>query len=240
MIPRRVSIVEPESQTPETSVVVHATRTYPSLSPRKESLMKEPATPDTAIESAGDSTVFVPSDLQLPKFFTFTPPATVMIPRRVSFVEPHSQPPVSSIVLHPRRNYRNHSPKEKSPMKEPATPDNACGSLGVFPSLVPSGHQVPICFPFMPPATRIIPRRVSDVESESQPPEISILIHVDEETKPKPAQKERKYWNKIADGRLGHFGIVNLRTAEALMQLGSSHMRCEVSHSCWLMYPEWL
>jgi hypothetical protein len=40
--------------------------------------------------------------------------------------------------------------------------------------------------------------------------------------------KEREYWNKVANKQLDNNGIVHLRTAEALMQLGSAHMRCEV------------
>jgi hypothetical protein len=239
MIPRRVSVVESESQPPESSIVLHARRKYPNSSPKKKSRMKEPATPDTACESLGDSPSLVTSGIQIPNFFSFTPQATVMIRRRVSIVEPESQPPENSIVLHARRKYPNSSPKKKSRMKEPATPDTACESLGDSPSLVPAGNQAPNFFSFTPPATVMIPRRVSVVEPKSQPPDSS-KIHVKEEPKPKPAREERRYWNKIADGRLGHFGILNLRTAEALMQLGSSHMRCEVSNPSWLMYPECL
>jgi hypothetical protein len=144
--------------------------------------------------------------------------------------DPYLKPLIQERKARVRRKYPNISPKKKSPMKEPTTPDTAYESIGDSPSSVPTGLQVPNFFSFTPPPTLMIPRRVSVVEPESQPPESSVVIHVEEEPNPKPARRERKYWNKIADGRLGHFGIVNLRTAEALMQLGSSHMRCEVSY----------
>jgi hypothetical protein len=152
--------------------------------------------------------------------------------------DPYLKPLMKERKARARCKYPNIPPKKKSPMKVPATSDTAYASLGGSPSSVPSGLHVPNFFSSTPPSTLMIPRRISVKEPESQPLESSTIIDVDEEPKPKPARKERKYWIKIANRRLGRFGLVNLRTAEALMQLGSSYMRCEVSYSYRLMHPE--
>jgi hypothetical protein len=128
-----------------------------------------------------------------------------------------------------RRKYPNVSPKKTSPMKmkDPVSPDTtAYESVGDSSSSVPGFDFVSFSL-FTLSSTLKIPRRISFVEPESQP-ESSIVFNV-EEKPPTRGRKERKYWNKIASGRLDNFGVVHLRTAEALMQLGYSHMRCNVS-----------
>jgi hypothetical protein len=91
---------------------------FRNSSPKTEHPLKTPAGPDSAYESASDSSSLVPSDLRVTDFFSLTtPPAFVMIPRIVSVEEPKSQ---------------------QSRMKEPATPDDStCESVGGSSSLVP-------------------------------------------------------------------------------------------------------
>lgn len=143
--------------------------------------------------------------------------------------DPYLKPLIKERKAKGRRKYPNVSPKKTNPMKmkEPVSPDTtAYESFGDSSSSVP-GFDFASFSLFTPSSTLKIPRRVSVVEPESQP-ESSMVINI-EEKRPTPGRKERTYWNKIASGRLENFGVVNLRTAEAFMQLGYSHMRCDVS-----------
>ena len=78
---------------------------------------------------------------------------------------------------------------------------------------------------FKPPSFLEIPTMFSSIRKED-----SIIIQVEgEELKENKGLKEREYWNKIANKSIENRGIVHLRTAETLLLLGNSHMRCEVS-----------
>jgi hypothetical protein len=65
--------------------------------------------------------------------------------------------------------------------------------------------------------------------TSQKPSDDTVIVHIEDEPKDVPGLKEREYWNNVANKQLDNNGIVHLRTAEALMQLGSAHMRCEVS-----------
>lgn len=75
-----------------------------------------------------------------------------------------------------------------------------------------------------------VPVRMKRHHPTSQKPsDDTVTIHLEDEPQDVPGLKEREYWNNVANKQLDNNGIVHLRTAEALMQLGSAHMRCEVS-----------
>jgi hypothetical protein len=75
-----------------------------------------------------------------------------------------------------------------------------------------------------------VPVRMKRHHPTSQKPsDDTVIIHLKDEPQDVPRLKERDYWNIVANKQLDNNGIVHLRTAEALMQLGGAHMRCEVS-----------
>lgn len=118
---------------------------------------------------------------------------------------------------------------KKSPIKAPiSTPETAYETITESPtSMKVTKAQKGRFRSFKPPSFLEIPARLSPIRREE-----SIVIHVEEE-EPKvvPGKKEREYWNRIANKQLDNNGIVHLRTAESLLQLGNAHMRCEVRSS---------
>jgi Tfp pilus assembly protein PilF len=73
-----------------------------------------------------------------------------------------------------------------------------------------------------------VPVRMKRHHPTSQKPsDDTVIIHLKDEPQDVPRLKERDYWNIVANKQLDNNGIVHLRTAEALMQLGGAHMRCE-------------
>jgi hypothetical protein len=115
----------------------------------------------------------------------------------------------------------------KSPVKASVgTPDTAYESISDSPtSMKASTKRTGRFRSFKPPSFLEVPTKFAPIRNED-----SIIIHVeDEKPKVNPGLREREYWNKVANKTLHKNGIVHLRTAEALLQLGNSHMRCEVS-----------
>ena len=85
---------------------------------------------------------------------------------------------------------------------------------------------------FQPPSFLEVPvkmKRHHFPKTSATPSDDTVIIHLEDEPNDMPGLKERDYWNKVANKQLDTNGIVHLRTAEALMQLGSAHMQCEVS-----------
>lgn len=85
---------------------------------------------------------------------------------------------------------------------------------------------------FKPPSFLEIPARFT-LPSKNKDDTVTIQLEDLEEPKVS-GMEEREHWNNITNKQLDNNGIVHLRTAEALIELGRAHMRCEVSMtSCW-------
>lgn len=141
--------------------------------------------------------------------------------------DPYLKPLVKAKAKGNRSSDNLLSIKKSIVTKEPSTPETARETTRDSMSSTQGfsfHHSFPSFSPhsFSPPKFLMIPKRV--VQAPHSPPEI-----VEFEDEESPMLKEREYWNEIANLRLDNHGIVHLRTAEALMQLGNSHMRCEVS-----------
>jgi len=143
--------------------------------------------------------------------------------------DPYLKPLITERRIRLRNRLKNlpSFKQSQSPVKEPLTPDTtAYETISESPTSMNVTKASKGRFAsFKPPPFLEIPARFSPARIED-----SIVIHVEDE-KPKvvPGKKEREYWNKVANKQIDNSGIVHLRTADSLLQLGNAHMRCEVS-----------
>ena len=160
-----------------------------------------------------------------------------------------------------KMNYHFPNILKKSPVKQPSTPETAY-SFFADDSVHGSAPDVPDLDLSSPPSTLQLTKKISaekaadnrsvsapnvpdlssppstlqlskKITTEKAPDTRSVSLQTDkEDTIVVEARKERRYWERIVEGRVAMLGIVHVQTAEGLMNLGNAHMECEVCVWC--------